>query len=90
MCIPPCTLNIRYKEIRSKKILKPLKRVLRITTEHFFGLEGEIDLGPLVLLDKKTNDKKGLLTIEAKVPAGLEPGIIPITVGECSGEIEIK
>jgi hypothetical protein len=90
MCILPCTLNIRYKEIRSEKLLKPLKRVLRITTDHFFGLEGEIDLGPLLLLNKKSNDKKGLLTVAAEVPAGLKPGIIPISIGECTGEIEIQ
>ena len=50
---------------------------------------GSFNLGPLESTKVGYNSKKGKLKVKAIVPAGLEPGIIQISVGECFGEIEI-
>ena len=54
-----------------------------------FDIFGRIDLGPLTWEKLQFNRKKNQLKIHAIVPAGLEPGIIPISVGDCFGEVVI-
>jgi hypothetical protein len=89
VCKFPCGLLIRYKEIRSEKLFKARKHALKITGWGDFDCYGSIDLGPLFVEKASIDDKKNRLTIKALVPAGLEPGIISISVGDCYGEIEI-
>ena len=88
-CEPPeCELAIRHKKIRSEKLRKDRTVVLHITGSKGFDPFGERDLGPLTT--KKVFFRKNKLKAVTTVPAGLEPQIIPIHVGECVGEIEIQ
>jgi DMSO/TMAO reductase YedYZ molybdopterin-dependent catalytic subunit len=89
ICTPQCTLTITHKKLLAKKLLKPKKRRLKITGGENFDPYGSIDLGPLEALKTKINTKKNILKIKALLPAELEPQIIPISVGDCVGEIEI-
>jgi hypothetical protein len=86
---PECELYIKHKKIRAKKLFKDRKVVLKITGGESFDIFGRIDLGPLTWRKISFNRKKNLLKIKAIVPAGLEPGIITVSIGECFGEIEI-
>ena len=89
ICVEECTLTIINNAVLSKKLFKPRKITLTITGGEAFDPHGTIDLGPLEVLRTKFKTKKNALTIRALVPAGLEPQIIPIRVGDCVGEIEI-
>lgn len=89
ICVPECPLTITHKKIRSEKLFKPRKVTLKISGGESFDPYGTIDLYPLKMLTTKVKDKKGILKVKALVPAGLEPQIIPISVGDCVGEIEI-
>jgi hypothetical protein len=86
---PECELYIKHKKIRAKKLSKPKKVVLKITGGESFDIFGRIDLGPLTWQKVSFKSKKNLLKIKAIVPAGLEPGIITVSVGDCFGQIEI-
>lgn len=87
VCRFPCELFITYKEIRAEKLTKNRKWVFTVTGEEDFDLFGLIDFGPFTWHKVKFNGKKNRLKIVATVPAGLEPGAYPVSVGECSGEI---
>ncbi len=89
MCIYPCELFIKYREIRAAKLTKDRKWIFFITGDEGFDLFGQIDLGPITWKKVFFNSRKNRLKIIATVPAGLEPGIYPVSVGECSGEIII-
>lgn len=87
---PTCGLTIKYKEVRSEKLFKrPLKRKLTITGGEGFDIFGEIDLGVIAWRKVKFNPKKNRLKIRAIFPFGLEPGIYPIWIGDCYGEVEV-
>jgi len=86
-CAGACELDIKHKKIKLRKFSKPRKCILHISGGEGFNLFGQIDLGPLTAKKVRFNKKKNRLKIEAIVPAGLEPGIIPIWVGDCFGEI---
>jgi len=88
-CTGACELYIKHKKIRAKKLSKPKKVVLKITGGDIFDIHGRIDLGPLTWQKSLFKRRKNLLKIKVLVPAGLEPGIIPVSVGNCYGEIEI-
>jgi len=88
-CAGACELDIKHKKIKSNKLSKSRKRVLHITGDEDFDIFGQIDLGPIIWQKKSFNTKKNSLKIRVRVPAGLEPGIIPVSVGNCYGEIEI-
>ncbi len=87
--VPECTLALKHKKIDSGKLFKARKVTLAITGAEGFDPYGAIDLGPLEVLRSKVSDRKGILRIRALVPAGLEPQVIPVRVGDCFGEIEI-
>jgi len=89
VCSEVCELDIKYRKIKSKKLTKSRKRMLRITGGEGFNPYDGIDLGPLTWQKMFFNERKNRLRILAIVPEGLAPGIIPIRVGECFGEIEI-
>ncbi len=89
VCVPTCTLTITQTKIRSERLFKPRKVTLKITGGESFDPYGILDLGPLEVLKTKVKTKKNVLEIRALVPGGLEPQIIPISVGDCSGEVEI-
>ena len=89
-CTPRCELIIRHKKIRSEKLSRPRKVVLHISGGDDFDPYGRFDLGPLTLRKIRFNSKKNTLKIVAIVPAGLEPGLIKIFVGDCYGGVEIK
>jgi Cys-rich repeat protein len=89
ICAEVCTLDIVNKDVVSEKLSRPRKVTLTITGEDGFDPYGAIDLGPLAVLRTKYKTKQGVLKIRAQVPSGLEPQIIPISVGDCIGEIEI-
>ena len=55
-----------------------------------FDPEGTLNLGPLTVRKAYPNTNKRKLKLKITVPEGLQPGIIPISVGNCSGEIEIS
>ena len=84
-----CELYIKHKKILSEKLTKPRKVLLKITGNEDFDIYGLIDLGPIQWKKTSFNKKKNRLKIVAIVPAGLNPGIIPVRVGNCFGEIEI-
>ncbi|GEM_PF-5381120 len=84
-----CELYIKHKKIRAEKLTKPKKVMLHITGNEGFDIFGSIDLSPLSWQKVSFNKKKNRLKIKAIVPAGLEPRIIPIRIGNCFGEIEI-
>ena len=84
-----CKLTIKHNKIRAKKLSKPKKVVLKITGGESFDIFGRIDLSPLTWQKVSFKSKKNLLKVKAIVPAGLEPGIITVSVGDCFGEIEI-
>ncbi len=85
-----CELFIKYREVRSEKLFKkPQRRRLIITGSEDFDIFGEIDLGPIAWQKVKFNTKKNKLKISAIFPFGLEPGFYPISIGDCSGEIEV-
>lgn len=89
ICLFPCELFIRYKEIRAEKLTKDRKRKFIITGDGGFDLFGQIDLDPFTWKKVFFNSKKNRLKIIATLPAGLEPGIYPVRVGDCSGEIMV-
>lgn len=84
-----CRLEVKHKKIHSEKLSKPRKRILKITGDEGFDAHGQVDLSPLSLLKQAINEKKNKLKVKVLVPAGLEPGMIPIWVDDCYGEIEI-
>ena len=86
---PACEMTVMHKKIRAEKLTRPRKVVLRIIGGEGFDLYGQIDLGPLTWKKVKFNRKKNRLKIVAIIPAGLEPGTIPISVGDCRGEVVI-
>ena len=89
VCRFPCSLFIKYKEIRAEKLTKDRTWVFTVTGEEDFDVFGLIDFGPLTWRTVKFNAKKKRLKIIATVPAGLAPGAYPVSVGECSGEIVV-
>jgi len=90
VCAQTCELDIKYRKIKSKKLTRSRKRVLRISGSEGFDPQDEIDLGPLTWRKMFFNKKKNKLRIKAIVPEGLPPGIIPISVGEGFGRIKIQ
>jgi hypothetical protein len=88
-CRPLCGLTIKHKKIRSVKLSKPRKVALKITGGEDFDVFGKIDIGPLAWFKARFNSRKNKLKLVVIVPAGLSPGIIPIRVGDCYGEVEI-
>jgi sulfane dehydrogenase subunit SoxC len=90
ICVEGCTLTIINNVVLSEKLFKPRKVTLTITGGEDFDPYGTIDLGPLDVLKPLFKTKMNALKIRALVPAGLEPRIIPIRVGDCVGEIEIR
>jgi len=87
---PTCELYIQYKEVRAEKLFKkPIRRRLKITGGEGFDLYGEIDLGVIAWRKVKYKQKKNMLKIGAIFPFGLEPGLYPIWVGDCYGEVEV-
>jgi len=89
-CVAGCKLTITHKAIRSEKLFKPKKFTLKIAGWGDFDPYGTIDLGPLTVQKSSINTKKNTLKIKALVPTGLEPGMIPVSVGDCYGEIAIN
>jgi Cys-rich repeat protein len=89
VCRFPCSLFIKHKEIRAEKLTKNRTWVFFVTGEEDFDLFGLIDFGPLTWRTVKFNARKDRLKIIATVPAGLAPGVYPVSVGECSGEIVV-
>jgi Cys-rich repeat protein len=89
VCRFPCQLFIKYKEIRAEKLTKDRKWLFTVTGEEDFDLFGLIDFGPFTWRTVKFNARKDRLKIIATVPAGLAPGVYPVSVGECSGEIVV-
>jgi hypothetical protein len=83
-----CELVIRHRKIRSEKLRKDRRLVLHITGSEGFDPFGERDLGPLTT--KKVFFRKNKLKAVTTLPAGLEPQIIPIRVGNCLGVIRIQ
>lgn len=83
-----CDLTVSYRKIISGKLLKPRRRLLSITGNEDFDPFGERDLGPLIVKQVFFRERK--LRAVVLVPAGLEPQIIPIRVGDCSGGVEIQ
>ena len=90
VCVHQCELIVTHKQISAEKLTKPRKVVLNVTSaDETFDIFGRIDLGPLTWEKVQFNRKKNQLKIHAIVPAGLEPGVIPISVGDCFGEVVI-
>lgn len=90
MCMFVCELLIRHKPIRSAKLTKPRKVVLHISGGDDFDVFGHIDIGPLGWKKVTFNIRKNRIKVLAVVPAGLESGVVPISVGDCVGEIGIQ
>jgi len=91
MNVVECELLVKHKRIRSEKLTKPRKVVLKITSEdELFDIFGQIDLGVLTWDRVKFNRKKNMVKIRAIVPEGLAPGVYPILVGNCSGEVVVE
>ena len=87
----PCELIVKHKRIRSDKLTKPHRIVLNVTSEdELFDVFGLIDLEPLSWQRVKFNQKNNRLEIRAIVPAGLAPGVYPISVGDCVGEVVVE
>ena len=84
-----CELTIKHKEIHSEKLTKPRKVTLEIAGGEDFDIFSRINLGPLTWQKVSFNKKKNSLKVKAIVPAGLKPGPIPVSVGNCFGKIEI-
>jgi len=84
-----CELTIKHRKIKAKKLSKPRRRMLRITGGEGFNPHNGIDLGPLTWRKIFFNKKKNNLKILVIVPEGLQPGSIPISVGDCHGTVEI-
>jgi Protein of unknown function (DUF1566) len=89
MCMFPCELTITHKEIIAEKLSKPKKVTFNISGEEGFDPFGQISMSPFTWERMKFSRKKNQLKIHAIVPAGLEPGSYPISVGDCVGEIVI-
>jgi len=89
VCVSGCELFIEYKKIKAEKLSKPRKRTFKITGDENFDPYGIIEFEPFEVIRSKVTTKKHILKIKALVPADLEPGFITISVGDCSGEIEI-
>jgi hypothetical protein len=85
-----CALNVKHKRIRAEKLTKARKVVLNIAGDGSFDVFGQIDLGPLTWQKVKFNSKKNRLRIKAIVPEGLAPGVYPIRVGDCGGEVVVE
>lgn len=91
LCASRCTLDVKHRRIRAEKLTKSRKVVLTISSlDEAFDMYGALDLGPLSWKKVKSNRKKNRLKIIAAVPAGLEAGVIPISVGNCMGEVVIE
>jgi len=88
-CGGACELYIEHRKIQYAKLSKDRKVVLKITGDDDFDRYSRIDLGPLSWRKASFNRKKNRLKVRAIVPAGLRPGIVPIWVGDCFGEIEV-
>jgi subtilisin family serine protease len=87
-----CDLIVTHKKIRSDKLKKDKKVVLKVTSEDdVLNISDTIDLGVFTLYKDKVKyiQKKNLFKIKVTVPAGLAPGAYPIRVGDCSGEVVI-
>jgi len=89
ICTPECALNVTHGKIRSGKLTRPRKVTLKITGGENFDPYGAVDLGPLEVVGTQVNARKGVLRVRALVPAGIGPGTVAISVGGCSGGIEI-
>jgi len=70
-CAGACELYIRHRKIRSSKLVKPRRVVLKISGDDDFDMYAPIDLGPLTWRKKSFNRKKNRLKIKAIVPAGV-------------------
>jgi len=88
-CMGACALTIRHRKIHASKLFKPRKVVLKISGDEDFDRYSRIDPGPFTWRKVSFNRKKNLLKVQAIVPAGLRPGVVPILVGDCFGQIEI-
>lgn len=84
-----CSLSVRHKPIRARKLTRPMKRVLHISGQAL-DIYGRIDLGPLAWRRASFNARKNRLKLQVLIPAGLEPGNIPISIGDCVGWVEIE
>ncbi len=91
VCRFPCELIVTNKEIRSEKLTRARKVVLKVTSlDESFDVFGLIDPGVFTWNKVKFNQKKKRMKILVTVPAGLAPGAYPISVGDCSGEVAIQ
>jgi len=88
-CMGSCALDIRHRKIHASKLFKPRRVVLKISGDDDFDMYSRIDPGPLTWRKASFNRKKNLLKVQAIVPAGLRPGVVPILVGDCFGQIEV-
>jgi len=87
---PVCPLFVTYKEVLTERLYKkPIRRRLTVTGGEGFDPFGEIDLGVIAWRKAHYNKKKNILKIGAVFPYGLAPGMYPIRVGDCYGEIEV-
>ena len=87
----PCELIVKHKRIRSDKLTKNRKVTLNVTSEdELFDDFGLIDLEPLSWQSVKFNQRNNRLEIKAIVPAGLAPGVYPLSVGDCFGEVVVE
>jgi len=90
MCIIDCELIVKHKRLRARKLTKPRKVVLKVTSEdEAFDIFGIIDPGVFSWYKVKFNQRKNLLKIFVMVPPGLAPGVYQIRVGDCFGEVVV-
>jgi hypothetical protein len=86
-----CELIVEHKTIKSEKLSKDKKVTLKISSDdEAFDIYGALDLGQLEWQKSKYKEKKNKLKIKVIVPAGLEPQVIPISVGTCVGAVVIE
>jgi len=91
VCLPGCELIVTHRRIRSDKLSKPRRVVLNVTSaDEIFDIYGQIDIEPLVWDRVKFSQKKNRMRIRAVVPFMLAPGVYPISVGDCFGEVVVE
>jgi hypothetical protein len=90
LCVVDCRLYVKYKKLVAEKVINKSKNfALRLTGSEGFDIYGEIDLGPFTWQKVKFKPKKNRVVIKATIPAGIAPGVYPISVGSCIGEITV-
>ncbi len=89
-CVSPCELSIDYRGIYSTKLRKPKKYTLKISGGADFDTSCTVGASPLRVLKVKAKKSKNSVRVRVLVPAGLEPQVIPVSVGECYGTVEVR